>query len=304
MLSAAATSGGSGSAAEDAGDRQEQGAPHGPRGRSAVAGTGSPSGPPPALTSRRPRRPPARTGAPGPGSGRPSSIARGPCLEVGGLGRVVGPDGLEAVPLGRGGPDRGLEVVGDALRGALEVRRVRGRHREVAVALDAEPAGRRAPDGHRRDERARLGGQRGGPGRERRPGPEQPDRDPVAVVAPVHEQRQDLLAAEHGEQLAQVAPRDDVHAPRLPLRAQELEDLGERGVVGDDVGGVAAPRDGGGDGLVVADMARRPRSSGARRPSHSPAIRSTPSPSIPLTSSSSGRDGSRISSTMYRAYSP
>ena len=88
----------------------------------------------------------------------------------------------------------------------------------------------------------RLGGERGRAGRQRRPGAEQLDRDAVGAVAPVDEQREDLLALEHREQPAQVPPRDDVDAPRLALAAEELEQLRERGVVGDHADRVAAAR--------------------------------------------------------------
>ena len=113
---------------------------------------------------------------------------------------------------------------------------------------------RGAPDRERGDQRARLGRQRGGPRRERRPVVEQAHRDAVRPVPPVDQQREDLLPPQHGEQLAQVAPRDDVHAPRLALPAEQLEQLGERRVIGHHVGGIAAMGDRGGDRLVVAHV--------------------------------------------------
>ena len=136
-----------------------------------------------------------------------------------------------------------------------------------------------------------------GPGRERRPRVEQADRDAVVAVAPVHEQGQDLAALQDPEQLAQVAPRDDPDAPALALAAQELEQLREGRVVGDDVGRVAGAGDGGGHGLVVAHV---PGDDDHGLPGLPPlaASRSMPSPSMPRASSSRGRDGRRISSTM------
>ena len=89
-----------------------------------------------------------------------------------------------------------------------------------------------------------------------------------------------------------------VDAPALALPAQELEELGERRVVGDDADRHAVVGDGRGHGLVVADVAdgedqaaaRAPRARGAR----------TSSTSRSGTSADDlvgGRDGRRISST-------
>ena len=79
-------------------------------------------------------------------------------------------------------------------------------HAERAVRL-----ARRDRDGRIRD--AGLGGQRGRPGRQRRPGAEQPHRDAVAAVAPVDQQAEHLAPAEHAEDRAQVAPRDERRRP-------------------------------------------------------------------------------------------
>jgi hypothetical protein len=110
-------------------------------------------------------------------------------------------------------------------------------------------------DADRQDPRARLRGERRRAGRQRRPAIAQADRDPVVAVAPVHEQAEHLAAAEHAVDLAQVAPRDERHAPLGTLPAEVLEQLRERGVVGDHADRQPAPGDVRGDRLVAAEVA-------------------------------------------------
>ncbi len=117
-----------------------------------------------------------------------------------------------------------------------------------------------------------LRGERRGTGRKGRPRPEQAHRDPVRAIAPVHEQAQDLAATQHAEDLAQVAPRDEVEPPGLALTAQQVEELGERRVVGDHADRHVVAGDGRADGLVAAHVGDHEDQAVAvgRRPSRCP----------------------------------
>ena len=107
-------------------------------------------------------------------------------------------------------------------------------------------------DADREDAGAGLGGEGRRSCGKRGPGAEEADRDPVAPVAPVDEEPEQLAAPQDAEDPAQVAPRDERHAPfLLALAAEVVEQLGERGVVGDDADRHAEPGDARADGLVA-----------------------------------------------------
>ena len=192
-----------------------------------------------------------------PGSGRPACISSARRSRSAASAAVAGQIGLKLYHCsGAAAIVRG-ERVGDRLGRPLELGRVRRGDLDRRRPGDREPAVRPAVDGDRQDPRAGLGGQRRGTGRQGRPGVEQPHRDAVAAVAPVDQQGQHLAAPQDPVDRPQVAPRDDLDAPALALAAQELEQLGERGVVGDHADREARAGDGRRDGLVVADVPDR-----------------------------------------------
>ena len=133
-----------------------------------------------------------------------------------------GPDRLEAVPLLRRRGDRlaPARPRWPASRaGARPARRCD--HDRLAVrapGTSGHPriAGSRvARSARRSSRRARRAG------RQRRPRAEHPDRDVLRAVAPVDDQGEDLVAAQHPEHVAQVAPRDERDAPRLALAHEQ-----------------------------------------------------------------------------------
>ena len=187
----------------------------------------------------------------------PSGLHRErPTFEVGRLGLGRRPDRLEAVPLLGCGSDRLRDGVGDRLGRALEVRRVRG-DRDRFGEGHPKPAIGSAGRDRRQDPGGCLGGQRGRPRGQRGPRVEQLHRDPVAAIAPVDQQAEQLAAAQDAEDRSQVAPRDERRVPLLALCAQVLEQLGKGRVVGDDVQWQAHVGDRSPDDVVVADMSRR-----------------------------------------------
>ena len=185
----------------------------------------------PRTLMRRPRRPARRRRSglvarrrprAGPGSGRPACISRARRSRSAPSSAVAGQIGLKlyhcsgAAAIGCG--DR----VGDRLGRALEVGRVATARPTIGSAEhDPEPAVRPARTAIAgRIRRRRLGGERRGAGRQRRPGVEQLHRDAVAAVAPVDEQAEQLAAAQDAEDRPQVAPRDERRAPLLALAAE------------------------------------------------------------------------------------
>ena len=105
-----------------------------------------------------------------------------------------------------------------------------------------------------------------GPGRQRRPGVEQADRDAVAAIAPVDEQAEHLAAPEHAEDRAQVAPRDERERPtpraarRSSSNSSGNDESSATTLIGKPWLAIA-----GGDRLVVADVTAAEDEPAARR---------------------------------------
>ena len=176
-----------------------------------------------AAEAAHPARPGIHGASPGPGSGRPACMTARPSLELVALLGGRRPDRLEAVPLLRRRADRDLERVGDRLGRALDRRRIGRRHLDGLRPGQLERVVGLAPDRDRQDQRAGLGGERRGAGGQRGPGVEEVDRDAVGAIAPVDEEGEHLAPAQHAEDLAEVAPRDDrtpraARAPRAGAR--------------------------------------------------------------------------------------
>ena len=90
----------------------------------------------------------------------------------------------------------------------------------------------------------------------REPGPatEESDGDAIRAVAPVHQQRHDLVPVQHPEHLPEVLPGDLLDAPAAPLLVEELEQLFVCRVVGHRVDRPPAARQPGGGRFVVAEV--------------------------------------------------
>ena len=191
--------------------------------------------PPPAVASgARPRagQPAARARDP---AARPASACARRSRSAASASRRR-PDRLEAVPLLGRRADRRGQRVGHRLGGPLELGRVAEPDRRSAPTQETSNAAAGRGAGWRSAGSATRSWRPGSPGRpaawSRRPNSW--TGMPSLPVAPVDEQGEHLATPEHAEDLAQVAPRDHPDAPRLALAAEQLVQLRERRVVGDD----------------------------------------------------------------------
>ncbi len=195
---------------------------------------------------------------------RPASVPRAPRARRPPR-RVAGHIGLKLYHCSGAAPIVASRAVGDRLGRPGDVGVGRGRDRDQGRERHVEHAVGAAPDRDRQDQRLRLGRERGGPGRQRRPRSEHPDRNAVGAIAPVDQEGEHLAVLEDRIDLAQVLPRDHVDAVGLAQAAEALEHLGKARVVGDDVDRPAPVGDAGGDRLVVADVAEGEDQPAARR---------------------------------------